>query len=121
MFSGIFTGITLEIRNVVRRSAMAAVGGFLVLVGVVFLSVAGWIWLASYRDPLFAALVVGGIHVVLGLVLLLMSRRSYRRRDLRAAAAAGATAEHARSGTAAGLAIPLVEAFLAGLLAGSRR
>ncbi len=99
---------------------MAVAGGFLILVGIVFLSIACWIWLASYRDPLFAALVVSGVLVVLGGVLLLMSQRAYRRRDLRAAAVAGASAEQART-TTTSTAIPLIEAFLAGLLAGARR
>ncbi|MBV0912051.1 hypothetical protein [Anianabacter salinae] len=53
-----------------RRAALSVFACVLMLVGVIFLGVAAWLVLVELRDPTFAALVMGGVFVGLGLVVL---------------------------------------------------
>ncbi len=66
--------LELRVRDALRRGTVALVGGVCIAIGLGFLTAALWIALAA-RDPLFAALVLGGLYLVLGGTLLLRSRR----------------------------------------------
>ncbi len=69
------TAYTVKAKDVARRSALAAVGAVLSLVGLGFLTHAFWLVLSEIRDPIFAAQVLGGLFLLLGGGLLLLSRR----------------------------------------------
>lgn len=118
MFSGLFAGIGLELRYMMRRSAFAAGGAVFILIGIGFLSVAGWIVLADMRDPVFASLVFGAVFFGIGLIFLGLSRRSFRASDMKAAAQAGAVAKSHEVRAA----VPsMAQAFMVGLNSGLQR
>lgn len=117
-----------------RRAALAIGGSIFLLIGVVFVMAALWTFLADFRGPVFASLVLASLFLGLGLILLALSRRPFRARDIRVAAETAAASAKARrpngasepppgtATTAATLAvIPLAEAFVAGLMAGMKR
>jgi membrane-bound ClpP family serine protease len=108
----------LEARYVAQRAAFAAAGVVFLVIGLAILGIAGWIMLAEIRNPVFASLVVGSFFCGVGLILLGLSRRAYRARDIRLAAETGAAAANPATREALP---PLAEAFLAGLNAGMRR
>ena len=54
-------------------------GGLFLLVAGGLAAVAGWIWLAQWRDPVWASLIVAGGCTVTGAVLLLLARPRRRR------------------------------------------
>lgn len=51
-----------------QRSALAGVGTLLALVGLGFMTVAGWLVLEELRDATFAALVLGLVYLGLGII-----------------------------------------------------
>ncbi|MCA0919205.1 hypothetical protein [Pseudooceanicola nanhaiensis] len=61
-----------------KKSALGAVGLVLMLVGLAFLTVAGWILLATTYDTLIAATVIGCVYFGLGLVFLGFAMRRPR-------------------------------------------
>lgn len=73
--TGLLALVQAELELTTRRLGLALSGAVLLLVGVALFSVAGWMWLAQWKDPLFATTVIAGLYFVLGLVLLLLSRR----------------------------------------------
>ena len=62
------------------------------LVGVVFLTIAAWIYLASVTNAVAASLIMGAIFVILALLLLIMSMRRGRRYVMPTAAPVTASA-----------------------------
>lgn len=70
-----FSAIEFRARDAMRRGVVGLVGGVFVAIGMGFLTHAVWLALAAFRDPLFAAQVVGGVYVLIGGILLLQSRR----------------------------------------------
>ena len=122
MFSGIIAGFQTEARFALRRLVYALGGLVFILIGLCFLIGAVWIALAELRDPLFATLVVGAIFFGIGLILLGVSRRAYRSRDIRLAAeTAAVAAKPGKTSVAAIAMVPVAEAFITGLAAGMRR
>lgn len=102
-----------------RRTAFAVLGAILLLIGIIAATAAGWIALAELRGPVVAWLVFAAGYIAVGLIFLLLSRRSYHARDLRVAAHAGSAAE--KSGGKNHVAVAMAEAFVIGLAAGMRR
>ncbi len=94
--------IQARIHQTVRRAIGSALGGFFMAIGAAFLTVALWIALADAYDALTAALCLGAGFVLLGLVVIMVSR--HRRAYVPPATAGLGT---------------LIEAFLAGRAAGS--
>lgn len=119
MLTGLITGLKIEAQATMRRLSYAMGGMIFCLIGFGFLSAAGWMLLAEWRDALFATLVVGAVYFGLGLIFLGLSRRAYRAKDLRIAAEAGAAAQSDAPKRAA--LPPMAEAFMTGLNAGMRR
>lgn len=60
-------------RYAARRTAYSAFAMVLLIIGLVFLTVAAWLVLVELRDPTFAALVLGGVFVGLSLVIFAIS------------------------------------------------
>lgn len=99
-----FAAVELRARDALRRGVLAVIGGVLVMIGLGFLTHAAWLALAAFRDPIFAAQVVGGFYVLVGGLLLFRSRR----RHIVVPAPAAAPPQPAMH-------LMLVEAFLVGL------
>ncbi len=68
-----FGALQYSARQAVRRMTFTLASLLLILVGVGFLTAAGWIALAAARGALFAAVVIGCIYVGLGLILLALA------------------------------------------------
>lgn len=94
--------IQARIHYTVRRLLGSALGGFFMLIGVGFLTVAAWIALVAAYGALNAALGLGGGFILLGLIVIAVARH---RRAYVPAPTAGLGA--------------LMEAFLAGRAAGT--
>ncbi len=63
-----------------RRAGLMIVGIILFLVAVGFFSAALWIVIEQYHSDIAAALSLGGLYLVAGLILLLMARKPRPRR-----------------------------------------
>ncbi|WP_376874533.1 phage holin family protein [Albirhodobacter sp. R86504] len=59
-----------RIADAARRSAFAGVGAVFGLVGLGFLTVAGWLVLEATRDATFAAIVLGLVYLGISIVAL---------------------------------------------------
>ncbi|EIE52857.1 hypothetical protein AL036_17315 [Salipiger aestuarii] len=94
--------IQARIHYTVRRTLGSALGGFLMVIGAGFLTVAAWIALVDAYDALTAALGIGAGFILLGVLVIAVSRRR----------------QAYVPPPAAGLG-PLIEAFLAGRAAGT--
>ncbi len=92
-----------RLRAALTRVGRTIAGAVCMAVAAIFFTIAGWIALAEAQGELVAALVVGGVYLVLALLLLFLPVRP------RVPAAAAPTAAPVTS---------LVEAFLAGRAAG---
>jgi len=84
----------------------------LVAIGVAFLASAAWILLAEAYSTLFAALILGGVFVGLGLIFLGVASMGKNRSETIAAEAA---ALNPAAPPAPGGLSPLAEAFIIGL------
>jgi hypothetical protein len=69
------TALEARLHAALRRGVRGLVGALFVAVGLGFLTWAAWVTLAAVRDPLFAAQVLGGLYLLGGGVLLILSRR----------------------------------------------
>jgi hypothetical protein len=65
--------------DLARRSALCLVGLALLVVALVFFSVAAWKGLVLWEGAIAAALVMGAVYAVLGVIALLLARRRARR------------------------------------------
>lgn len=72
--------IKLRVKDTVRRTALGGVGALFALVGIGFLTAAGYIALARALGTLDALLIVGGVFVGLGLVVIAIAGRRPRHR-----------------------------------------
>jgi hypothetical protein len=107
------SGLKLQARAAARRAGFTFLGTVFLLIGIGFLTAAAWIVLSEMRDPLFAALVLGGVFVGLGLIFFGISMSRYVR--VRVAAPPPPAGTHALA-----YALPaLAEAFMMGISAGS--
>lgn len=91
---------------------MRVIGGILVLVGLGFLTSAGWISLEDAYSSLFAALVIAGVYLGLGLILFGIAASSG---DVASNAAAEAPLRDPATPPRTGSMSPLAEAFVIGL------
>lgn len=101
------------------RKAGLLTGGLLcVVVGLAFLTVAAWIYLAATLDALAAASIIGGVYTGLGLILIGVGGSSGTG-SAEAAAHRAALHEAEARHAPAGEAPPLMQAFLFGMQAGT--
>ncbi len=103
-----------------RRIVLSLVAGMFALVGAGFLTAAGWLALAWPLGAIGASLVVGGVFLLLALILLLAAgarRRSPVETEMQALKAqAQALASRVPEEVAKAPALPLMGAFVGGLL-----
>ena len=59
-----------KLAKAARRSALAGVGVLMAIVGLGFVTVAGWLVLSELRDTTFAAMVLGMIYLGVGTIAL---------------------------------------------------
>ena len=98
-----------------RRTAVGLAAAVSLLIGLLFLTLAAWIALASVADNLTAALIIGAVYVGLGLILLVFAlTRQDKAKTYHPAL--GATASRNKS-PFNGLAAAFFEGLGAGLLA----
>ncbi|WP_245964136.1 phage holin family protein [Roseovarius spongiae] len=83
--------VSRQAREAVAMTALGLAGGLLLIVGMAFLTVALWIFLAAAESALIAALVIGLLYVGLGLILFAVASARRRRAERRAALAAAQT------------------------------
>ena len=101
-------------RALARVFGLTLVAAFLLLVGLGFLSLAGWFWLEALVGPLFAALILAGGNLLAAVLALVLGRPR-----------PGASAPPATPGKeplqgSADAAVPaLMQAFFAGFRAGA--
>ncbi len=67
-------GLKRGIADMARRSVLGLAGAMLMLVALVFFTIAAWKGLVIWNGPIAAALVLGAFYAVAGIVLLLMAR-----------------------------------------------
>lgn len=98
--------ISFRLNAATRRAGFTLVGVICLLMGLGFLTAAGWFVLSELRDSIFAALVIGGAYTGIALVCFaLASRRGH--------------ATHPQAAGSLQAMLPLlVEAFAAGAAAG---
>ena len=68
-----FDNIRSAAADTARRTAFGLAAGFALLIGLLFLTFAGWIVLVSVADALTAALVLGAVYIGAGLILLALA------------------------------------------------
>ncbi|MGB3246202.1 MAG: phage holin family protein [Sulfitobacter sp.] len=56
-------GIEQKVQRAARKGAAFSAAGVLAIVGVAFLTAAGWMVLSELRSPVFAATVIGLIYI----------------------------------------------------------
>lgn len=96
-----------------RRAALGTVGLIMLIVGLGFLTLAGWLALSAATDPLMAALIIGAAYTGVGLlVLLVASMRRYR------VPSRGSTAAAAHASPNGDMLPAAIQAFIVGLTAG---
>ncbi|MAQ83322.1 hypothetical protein [Psychromarinibacter halotolerans] len=100
------------------RSALGLFGMVMLLVGIGFLTAAGWIALRLVATPLDAALIVGGCFAGFGVLVLLIARIARPRRPVVAPPAM--TAQSAQVQAFATIAAAFVQGIGAGLAARRR-
>jgi len=110
---GLITAIKSRSARALRRALLNAIGTVFLAIGTAFLTSAAWILLAEVYSPLFAALILAGIFLGIGLILLGVASRAKHRS---AAIAAEAAALHDPAAPPpTGALSPLAEAFIIGL------
>ncbi|QQA41869.1 hypothetical protein [Pelagovum pacificum] len=111
--NGLLYAVEARAALAARRAAFGVVGLVLMLIGLGFLSLSGWLALAAATTPIQASLIIGGAYFGVGLIVLVIaSVRRYR------VPASGSTAAMA-SATPNGNMLPAaVQAFMVGLTAG---
>ncbi|MBY5972028.1 phage holin family protein [Pseudooceanicola marinus] len=121
------TWFSFALRRMALRAGASIVGAILMLVGLGFFTVALWILLVEMRDPLFAATVLGGIYLGVGLIVLALAMRHPRRKlpygypPAAPAPPAGVGAAGVPGATMPGLMGALMQGVGAGMAAGAAR
>lgn len=114
-----FATIQHQVEAKARRAALGLAGAMLLVIGIAFLTAAGWIALAIMADHLTAALIIGCVYVGLGLILFGV-KHMQRRREITLAKQAAAARGAAPAGAGlAGMTPALISAFLDGFSAGA--
>ncbi len=111
-------GLNYTARTMALRSALGLFGMVMLLVGIGFLTAAGWIALRLVATPLDAALIVGGCFAGFGVLVLLIARIARPRRPVVAPPAM--TAQSAQVQAFATIAAAFVQGIGAGLAARRR-
>ncbi len=75
-------GLNYTAKTMALRSALGLFGAVMLLVGIGFLTAAGWIGLRLVATPLDAALIIGGSFAGLGILVLLIARIARPRRPV---------------------------------------
>ncbi len=109
---GLISAVKHRSARAVKRALMRAVGAVFLLVGIAFLTSAGWIVLAEAYSTLFAALIISGVFLGIGLILLGIAATSRERREYDAE---DALLRDPAAPPAPGTMSPLAEAFIIGL------
>ncbi|MGB5556524.1 MAG: phage holin family protein [Paracoccaceae bacterium] len=65
-----FDNLRSAAADTARRTAVGLAAGLSLLIGLLFLTLAAWIAIASVADNLTAALIIGAVYVGLALILL---------------------------------------------------
>lgn len=78
--SALLYSVRRSVRRTARSVAFSGIAAILLLVGIAFLTTAGWMLIAASYGALFANAVIGGIFVGLGLIFLAFSFSSPRPR-----------------------------------------
>jgi vacuolar-type H+-ATPase subunit I/STV1 len=109
---GLVSAVKYRSARAIKRALMCVIGAIFLAVGTVFLTSAGWIVMAEAYSPLFAALVLAGIFLGIGLVILGIASGSKERHrfDPETAPLRDPTAP-----PTPGSMSPLAEAFIIGL------
>ncbi|MFX0545089.1 hypothetical protein ACEWPL_006035 [Roseovarius sp. S1116L3] len=108
---GLVSAIKYRSARALRRALLTAIGSILVVIGAVFLTSAAWIMLAQTYSALFAALILAGIFLGLGLIFLgVASATRYH-----PVAPEAAPLRDPATPPVPGAMSPLAEAFLIGL------
>lgn len=117
IFAGPLERARYQARVVSRRIVLGAIGGFFVLIGLVFMAVALWITLADIYGTRATAVIVGLTCMGIGFLTIALS---YRRPRLASPEASGAVRSAPPDPTTVTVAT-LVNAFVMGLRAGRYR
>ena len=104
-----------------RRAGLYALGVAFCLLGAIFLLMAIWIGLAAALGPLLAALTLALICIGTGFLFMVLARRILPVAAPHAARVAATAPPPSPIATAALMELPVIQAFLIGLRAGSRR
>ena len=111
-----FGAFFYSIKQAVRRTTFSLGAALLMSVGLAFLTVAGWIFLAELQGAMMAALIIGCVYFGLGLIALAIGSMS------RPVPASYATQSQAPSaGSPGGIASALMQGIGAGLAAGAAK
>lgn len=116
--------LSFALRRMALRAGASLAGAVLIAVGLAFFTGALWLVLVEMRDALFAALVLGGLYLGLGLIVLALALRHPRRKlpyGYPPAAPAPPAPGAAPGATMPGLMGALMQGVGAGLAAGAAR
>lgn len=107
--------IEARISLAIQRAVFGAIGAILLLIGLIFLTVAAWIGLAGALSALSAALIIGAVYFGLGLIVFAIA--SFRKYRVKVQGSTAAAAESAPP--SGGRFLPAAaQAFMVGLTAG---
>lgn len=113
MLSGVMQHLRGSIRRAARTAMLSAGAAIMLLIGLLFLTLAAWLYLVTVTTPMTAALILGAGYFGIGFLLLAIAGSGNETR--RSRRAAEEPAAHEPDGPK-----NLVMAFLAGITAGQK-
>jgi uncharacterized membrane protein len=123
MLAHLIPQLQVRASGVARTAAIGLIGGLFLCVGLMFLTLAGWLYLTAIASPMVAALIFGGLYVGVGSLMfavITMRARARRRARVLAAETAAATAAPAAALTGKGGLASVLIAFATGLAAAQK-
>ena len=105
--------LKLNVARAAQTTALSAMAGISMAIGLGFLTVATWFYITSVASPTVAALTLGAAYFALGLIVLAITAVRQREARIREEKIATETAADVDM-------VGLVSAFMTGLAAGSK-
>ena len=113
MLAGVMQHLRASVARAARTAMLSATGAFMLLIGLMFLTLAAWLYLVTVTTALTAALILGAAYLGVGFLLLAIAGSRDNSPSSRQPEADSGHPEHDGLKN-------LVMAFLAGITAGQK-
>ncbi|MEX3316102.1 phage holin family protein [Sulfitobacter sp. PS-8MA] len=113
MLAGIMQHLRGSVRRAARTAMLSVGAAIMLLIGLLFLTLAAWLFLITIASAMTAALILGALYLGIGFIMLAMAGAEDRAAPSKPSAKAPSAQEHDGGKN-------LAMAFLAGLSAGQK-